>query len=316
MKSISLALMLAAAALTAAAATADAAALRPQVTVDDSVIRLGDIFEDVGTSADIAIAHAPAPGRRTTFDVAALAEIARAYRIGWRPQSRFDRVVVERAGRIVQKPEIVARLAEALHAEGMRRESEIELSTRHLEVAVALDAPATVEIRDLQFDRQTGRFSALLLVGGSDPSAQRLALNGRAHETAPVPVLRRMIGSGEVIRKDDLELVRIREDRVGRDIVIDPQRLVGMTPRGRLRAGEPIRDGDIRAPIVVARNSTVTIVLQTGSMTLTAQGRASEDGAKGDSIRVVNLQSKKTIEAVVSGNDLVTIQLGIHSAVN
>ena len=315
MRSISLALMLAAAVM-AGAATADAAALRPQVTIDDSVIRLGDIFEDVGTGADIAIANAPAPGRRMTFDVATLAEIARAYRIGWRPQSRFDRVVVERAGRIVHKAEIVARLAEALRAEGMRGESEIELSTRHLEVAVALDAPAAIEIRDLQFDRQTGRFSALVVVGGSDPSAQRLALNGRAHETTPVPVLRRMMGSGEIIRKDDIEMIRIREDRAGRDIVIDPQRLVGMTPRGRLRAGEPIRDAEIRAPIVVSRNSTVTIVLQTGNMTLTAQGRATEDGAKGDSIRVVNLQSKKTIEAVVSGNDLVTIQLGMHSAVN
>jgi flagella basal body P-ring formation protein FlgA len=313
MKAITLALMLAASAITAGA---DAASLRPQVTVDDTVIRLGDLFEDVGTSADIAIANAPAPGRRATFDVATLAEIARAYRIAWRPQTRFDRVVVERAGRIIHKPEIVSRLVEALQAEGMRRDSEIELTSRHIEVAVALDAPTTMDIRDLHFDRQSGRFSALLVVGGSDPSAQRVALNGRAHETTPVPVLRRMLGAGDVIRKDDVEMVRIREDRAGRDIVIDPQRLVGMTPRSRLRAGEPIRDGEIRAPVIVARNSTVTIVLQTGNMTLTAQGRANEDGAKGDSIRVVNLQSKKTIEAVVTGNDLVTVQLGFHSAVN
>jgi flagellar basal body P-ring formation protein FlgA len=314
MKSLALALMLAAAAVTVG--TADAASLRPQVTVDDSLIRLGDLFDDVGTGADIAIAHAPAPGRRTTFDVATLMEIARAYKIGWRPQSRFDRVVVERAGRVVQKPEIVARLTDALSAEGMRRDSEIELATRHLEVAVALDAPPTIEVRNVLFDRQTGRFSAVLLVGGNDPSAQRVALSGRAHETTPVPVLRRMIGSGEIIRKDDVEMVRVREDRAARDVVTDPQRLIGTTPRGHLRAGEPVREGETRPPLVVTRNSTVTIVLQTGHMTLTAQGRASEDGAKGDSIRVVNQQSKKTIEAVVTGPDVVTVQLGMHSAVN
>ena len=62
--------------------------------------------------------------------------------------------------------------------------------------------------------------------------------------------------------------------------------------------------------------STVTIVLQTDAMTLTAQGRASEDGAKGDTIRVVNLRSKKTIEAVVSGADQVTIHPGLHIPVN
>jgi flagella basal body P-ring formation protein FlgA len=68
--------------------------------------------------------------------------------------------------------------------------------------------------------------------------------------------------------------------------------------------------------VLVARNSTVTIVLQTGYLRLTAQGKAIEDGAKGDTIRVTNLQSKKTIEAVVAGPDFVTVQSGVHSAVN
>lgn len=315
MKSLALAALLAAAAF-AAPATVDAATLRPQATVDDSLVRLGDLFDDLGIGADIAIAHAPAPGRRITFDTATLMEIARAYRISWRPQSRFDRVVVERSGRIIQKQEIVTHLADALKADGMRRDSEIEIIGRGIEIAVPVDAPASIEIRNLSYDRQSGRFTALVMAGGSGAAAQRLAVSGKVHDTAAVPVLRRAVSPGEVIRKDDVEIVRIREDRAGRDIIADPQRLIGTTPRFRLRAHEPVRDSDTRPPIVVARNSTVTIMLRTGSMTLTAQGRASEDGAKGDTIRIVNLQSKKTIEAVVSGPDQVTIYPGNHVAVN
>ena len=311
MKSLILALAIATAAI--AVPPADAASLRAVTTVEDNLVRLGDLFDDLGTGADIAVAYAPAPGRRLTFDAAALMEIARTYRISWRPQSRFDRVIVERAGRVIQKSEMVAKLSEALQAEGMKRHMEVEVFGRNIELSVPLDT-AEIEVRTLSYDAQSGRFTAVIAAGGD--GGFRLPVSGRVYETSPVPVLRRAIMAGEVIRKDDIEIIRTREDRIGRDVVTDPAKLIGTTPRQRLRAGEPIRDNDTRPPVLVARNSTVTIVLQTGYLRLTAQGKAIEDGAKGDTIRVTNLQSKKTIEAVVAGPDFVTVQSGVHSAVN
>src|SRR5258708_2289061 len=91
-----------------------AATLRNQVVVDGDVVRLGDLFENPGPRAQVAVANAPAPGRRMVFEVQWLAEVARYYQVGWRPQSRFERVVVERPGRIVTPREIVARLRDAL----------------------------------------------------------------------------------------------------------------------------------------------------------------------------------------------------------
>ena len=41
--------------------------------------------------------------------------------------------------------------------------------------------------------------------------------------------------------------------------------------------------------VLVARNATVTILLQTPAMTLTAQGRATEDGARGETVRVIEV---------------------------
>jgi flagella basal body P-ring formation protein FlgA len=96
-------------------------------------------------------------------------------------------------------------------------------------------------------------------------------------------------------------------------VVTDPRRLVGTTPRQRLSAGQPIRDNETKAPVLVARNATVTILLQTPAMTLTAQGRATEDGARGETVRVMNLQSNKVVEAVVSAPDVVIIQLGVRT---
>jgi flagellar basal body P-ring formation protein FlgA len=307
--------LLTASALAISIATADASALRTNVIVEGDVVRLGDIFEDAGTYADRAVVNAPAPGRRLTLDINFLAEAARLYRVNWRPMSRFDRVVVERAGKTISAKEITQALRNELVAEGMAKTAQIELSNRSFEIHLPLNASTEMDVRNMSYDANSGRFNALLHVGG-EQNPQRVMLSGRTYATTPLPVLRRAMSPGEVIRKDDLEIVHRREDQMARDAITDPARLIGTTPRSRLRAGEPVRDSETRSPVVVARNAPVVIRLVHGSMTLTAQGKAEEDGSRGDVIRVRNVHSNKTIEATVVGPDIVAVNLGPRVAVN
>lgn len=306
----------AAIALVAASSLADAATLRPSVVVEDSVVRLGDIFDDVGPHADRAVLNAPAPGRRLTLDARWLSEAARAYRIAWRPLSRFDRVVIERAGKIIGGSEIVDQLRPELEREGMPRHAHVELANRSFSIHLPLDAPSSLEVRNVSYEPDTGRFNALVLVGGSHDGAQRATLVGRAYRALPVAVLRRSVAPGTVIRKEDVEIVYRREDQVARDAVSDPNRLVGTTPRSRLRIGEPLRETDTQPPVLVERNAQVIIKLTHGGMMLTARGRAEEDGARGDVIRVKNLQSGKVIEASVESADIVAVDLAPRLALN
>lgn len=302
-------------ALAITVATADASALRNSVIVEGDVVRLGDIFENAGAYADRAVINAPAPGRRLTLDINFLAEAARVYRVNWRPMSRFDRVVVERAGKTISAGEITQRLRGDLVAEGMPKNAHIELTNRSFEINVPLQMSTDMDVRNVSFDASSGRFNALLLVGG-EHNPQRIMLSGRTYSTTPLPVLRRAVSPGEVIRKDDIEIIHRREDQVARDAITDPSRLIGTTPRSRMRAGDPVRENETRAPVVVARNAPVIIRLVHGPMTLTAQGKAEEEGSRGDVIRVRNMQSNKTIEATVTGPDTVAINLGPRMAVN
>lgn len=292
------------------ATAADAATLRNQIVVEGDVVRLGDIFENPGPRANIAVANAPAPGRRMILEVQWLAEVARYYQVGWRPQTRFDRVVVERPGRVVTPSELVARLRTALVEQGMRADSIVELANRSQDIAVALDAPDSIEVRQIDFDANAGRFTAVLVVGGSHPSAQRSIVNGRVFPTVQVPVMRRVINPGDVIRAEDLDWGNVREDQLRADAVTSPQQIVGQTPRVRLRPGEAIRQGDTQPVVLVSRGATVTIVLEAAGMRLTALARALDDGSRGQTIRVTNLQSRQTVEAIVVGADLVTVPFG------
>ncbi len=312
MKAFLLGLSVTAAVLYAAAASA--ASLRPSVVVEGETVRLGDIFEDTGPKANTPVLYSPAPGRNVTLNANWLAEVARLFQVQWRPLSQYDRVVVQRAGRLITATDIKTPLRQKLLAQGMPEHSEIELVNHNFELNLPLEVPSTVDIRNVSFDATTGQFNALVLAGGDAAGAQRALVQGRIYPATAIPVLRRPMGAGEIIRNDDIEVVYRRDSLLGRDIVMDAKQLVGRTPMFRVRAGEPIHTNDTRAPILVSRNNQVVIKLVWGGMTLSAQGKALDEGARGDVIRVENLQSHKTIEATIAGPDLVTVSLGTNLA--
>lgn len=307
-------LLLAATLLAACAATADAATLKPSATVDADVVRLGDIFDDAGPLADGIVARAPMPGRRYVLDSEWLDDAARANGLAWRPSTRFDRIVVERAGRAIGRDAIADALRDALRRDGDGRRFTIEFSGRSPEATISPLAPPSIEVQSLAVDPPSGRFSALLVVGGGHASAQRLPVAGRAIATREVIVLRRTVQQGEIVRADDLTTVDLREDALRPDTLIDADRLIGLSARRPMRPGEALREADFRAPVLVARNASVTLVLKAGGMTLSALGRAVDEGARGDTIRVVNVQTKRTIEAQVVGPDTVMVLAGARPA--
>lgn len=306
------ALMLLAAGLLATfgAAPIQAAMLKPAATLDAEFVRVTDLFDDVGPSGDAVVMRAPQPGRRFVLDAAWLAEAARTHGVDWRPTSRYDRIVVERIGRVISRADLIAAVREALVRDGASEGLHIELAGRVGDLAISLQAPPTIDIQSLAFDRVSGRFSALALAGAGHASAQRLPLAGRATVTRQIPVLRRPVQAGDVIRRDDVDIVDMREEILVADSLVDANRVIGQSARRALRSGVALREGDVRAPLLVPRNGLVTIVLRVGTMTLTAQGRALDEGARGETIRVLNVQTKKTIEAEVAGPDLVSVTVG------
>jgi flagella basal body P-ring formation protein FlgA len=293
---------------------APAAMLKPAATVDAEMVRVADIFDDVGPAGANIVLRAPAPGRRYVLDAAWLAEAARVHGVDWRPTSRFDRIVVERIGRVIGREQIASALRQALRHEGAPEQIAIEYAGKVPEIAVALEATAELDVQSLAYDRSSGRFSALLLAGAGHASAQRLPVAGRAVPTRTIPVLRRQVATGEIVRANDIMEIEAREDALRRDAIVDASRIVGQSARRALRPGDVLREGDLRAPVLVARNGLVTIQLRMGAMSLTAQGRALEEGARGETVRVVNVQSRRTIEATVVGPDTVAIVAGASSS--
>lgn len=282
--------------------------LREQVTVNAGVIRLSDIFEGTTVAGDPIIAYAPAPGRRAVFDANWLARVAARNEVPWRPTSRLDRIVVERAAITLGPDELV----EIIRAEpAIRRlgdDVEITLSNRGARVFLAADTPGEVFVDTLTVDAKSGRFRAtLVLPEDAARRTKRIDLAGRVHRVMRVPVPRATLRPGELIGAQDMTWTTVRTASVRDNVVTGLDQLIGRTPRRPLSPEMPIRLTDLMVQDAVNRGTGVTIVFESATMFLTVSGRALDSGALGEVIRVKNLQSGRTIDAKVISADQVAV---------
>ena len=282
------------------------ATLKPLVTVEGGYISIGDIFSGAGENADKVIIHAPQPGRRIVLEANWLYRVARAYGINWRPMSQSDHTVVERTSHVIDSEQISEALLAAVNErEGSMRPIEVVLDNRLQKILLPTTVHPAVTVQSLVVDPHTNRFNATISAGADSPEAVRVAVAGHLYELIEVPVAARRLKRGEVIAEDDLEWMLVRTESVSRNVLADPNDIVGMSARRSLQPHTPLSSSDIEKPTLVTKGNLVTITLRTPSMLLTAKGKALDSGAMGETIRVRNTKSKLVIDATVNGHDTV-----------
>lgn len=283
--------------------------LRENIIVSGSYIRLSDLFVNAPVDkADTAVAYAPKPGRRASFDARWLFRVARAYGLQWRPLSADLRAMVTRDSIVISREEIQDNLMAALTRYDLPQNAKLQLSNHNLRIHVPAEIMPEVKIEDVTFNNRSLRFAAIVAVGEKNMNAsQRVRVTGQVLKMIDVPTLARRVAKGDVISENDIHWIQMRADRTQRDIITDVHSLVGMSPKRHLRPEKPIRASDIQRPILVEKGSLVTIILKKPGMMLTSRGKSMQNGADGETIRITNTNTSRTIEAVVVGSSVVTV---------
>ncbi len=280
---------------------------RPHVLVEDASIRLADLFDGAGARGMAALGAAPPPGRRLTIETAQLAAIARAHGLAWRPLTGTERVVVERPGRSLSREEIEDVLRAEFARSGLDAETELELPGFQ-PPSVPLSAFVQLSAEQAHFDPSTRRFSVTLVVMAEGMPTLRQRLAGRAIVTQTVVVATRRLALGETIAASDVRLARMRTERVRPGATTALAQAVGQQARRPLNAEQPVMGSDIGAPILIEKNSLVSLTLDSPGLSLMVQGRALEAAARGQTVPVMNLGSRTIVEgtAVAPGRVQVT----------
>ena len=285
------------------------ARLRPEVTLDAGVVRLSDLFDAAGPQADRVLGPAPAPGGRIIVEAPQLAAIASEFNVAWRPGSPADRAVLDRPGRPVPRGEAMAALRSALASAGAPEHCGIELPGFDPPLVPFGEALHPV-VSNLDYDRASGRFSALLSITAHAMDPVNIRVAGRVIEMVDVIVPVRTLPPGTVLQADDLRSASVRASLLQSPVARVASDAAGMAVAHLAPEGQPLALAELHRPNAVTREQAVLLLLDSPGMTLSAQGRALQSGAVGDRIRVVNTGSRAIVLGVVVGDGQVRVMPG------
>ncbi|MBX3533661.1 MAG: flagellar basal body P-ring formation protein FlgA [Xanthobacteraceae bacterium] len=286
-------------------------ALKAEVTVTGDLVRIGDILENAGAKASLPVFKAPALGGSGTIQVHRVMEALRANGIVVFDTRNLTEVLVSRASRSVTLSDLGRAVAEAA-AKRYEIANASDLSVtfdphmKPLQVELtAKDAPRVVSVA---VDQNNNRFEAIIDMPGSLTLRRNpVRMTGTLIETAEVVTLARPISRGETIRESDIILERLPRGQVQTDALTRAELVINQAARRALRSGQTLRAADLMKPQIIARDDAVTIVFRSGAITLTLRGKAMGNGAEGETITVLNPQSKRLVQATVTAPGVVMV---------
>jgi len=291
--------------------------LRANVTVTSDVVRVGDLIDNAGSAALVPVYRSPDLGTTGALPVAQVLNVLRAKQVIGVMTGDIKEVQVTRLARTLANKDLEDAVASAIERRfGLGEAANIAVTFDRGISEMRLDASNTGALQPVatRYDARGGRFDVTFEINNDSTAAPtKLRLTGTAIETVEVAVLTRDIDRTDVLKSSDVAQERRPKAEVTGEAALR-ERAVGMQLRRPMRAGTPIRVADIVKPDFVQRDQNVTIIYQVPGLYLTTRGKAIESGAEGDTVSVLNLQSKRTLTGVVTGRGQITVQGASQSA--
>jgi flagella basal body P-ring formation protein FlgA len=283
--------------------------LKASATVMGEIVRIGDLVENAGAVADVPIFRAPDLGQTGSVPVASVLEAVRGHHLIGLDTHGLSEVAVTRAARTVTAKDVEARILLALAGKfGLPDAGNLAIVFDNEVRTFVVEPTATSDlvVTRLSYEPRTTRFDVAFELPGSTV-ARRLRFTGSLSETFDAVIVTHEIAQGQVLKASDLAVERRPKANSAAATLTAIAQADGLASKHALRAGQIIRQADVAKPELVGRGDTVSIVFQVPGILLSIVGKASEPGALGDVINVVNLQSKHTIQATVIGPGRVSV---------
>jgi flagellar basal body P-ring formation protein FlgA len=127
--------------------------------------------------------------------------------------------------------------------------------------------------------------------------------------TSPVAVTTHAIIAGTVIKASDLKVEEHDLSDLPLGFLDDPAIAIGLTASRPIAGGVYLTNQQVVAPKAVLRGQSVTLMADTGGMSVRMAGRALGDGLINQRVKVQNLSSGKIVEGIARSEQTVEIIL-------
>jgi flagella basal body P-ring formation protein FlgA len=158
-------------------------------------------------------------------------------------------------------------------------------------IALPLDQPIWVT-------RSSGTAPVAKQANPARPANPAPQIGGQTAAPAEILILVRDVARGQRIGEADVDWADSATLRNVRNGVADIDLALGMETKRGLKSGQPLQMTDLKTPALVRKGEPVKLVYTSPGLRLTVEGQAQADAGKGESVRVLNTFSKRTVEAV------------------
>lgn len=189
----------------------------------------------------------------------------------------------------------------------------IAIESPPLPLANRATRPTEIAIATMRYDPAAGRFTGQLSARLDTGEASTIELRGSAKRLVEVAVPARRIGRGEALTEGDVEILWLPEAGLAADAIRHIEDLAGREARRSLPARRPARAADLVTPRLVVRGEPVTMMYESGGLTLSLVGEALDDGGAGETVRVANPGSRLVRQGLVVGARSVRVSLDPRS---
>jgi flagella basal body P-ring formation protein FlgA len=284
------------------------ARLKPQVTVSGDIVRIGDLVENAGVAANTPVFRAPDLGQTGAVPVRQVLDAVRPYGLVAVDARGLNEVTVTRASRTIAADDIEAHIIRSLIARynlGKAENLKVMFDRDVRPIQLEMSVNPQLSLSRLSYDASSRRFDIVFEIANGTSASWRFT--GSAVETVEAAVPTRAFMRGEVVKASDFAIERRPKSEFASEPPARPAEIAGYAARRAVRAGQPLRGADLMKPEFVQKNDTVTLHYEVPGIVLSMRGKALDSGAEGDMVSVLNIQSKRTIQGVVTAPGHVTV---------
>ncbi len=122
-----------------------------------------------------------------------------------------------------------------------------------------------------------------------------------------VVVTKRPLARYAVITKDDLLLKTMNARKLSSNVITDIKSVLGKRTKKAINAKTVLKTNLVEFPPLVKRGDVVSMIIEFSGLKIRTIGKIMEKGRKGETLRVLNLDSKRVIYATVLDSKTVTV---------
>jgi flagella basal body P-ring formation protein FlgA len=290
----------------------------PNVEINGEDILLGEIagFEGydsllIQKLSSIVVGRAPLPGESRTLEKKSFKLRLKQNRINL-SQLALDipaKVVVTRNYIDVSREKIKMLVSDYIHKNILKDNA--DGSIKDIQVADSLQLPNG----RITFKVIPPRNRDLL---GKIPFSVHFDVNGKFYRrvwaTATVEVMAEVVvttkplGRHKPISEDDIELLKMDLAKLPAGMITDPEVVLGKRTKRAIGAKTVLRTDQVEFPPLVKRGDVVVIIAESGGLKITALGQVKKKGRLGESIPVMNFDSKKILYGRVLDSSTVIVE--------